>query len=131
SNARRIRSGTGRYRCVPRLAATIVVVEHRIPITMGCNPVVADASASSQPTALTVPTTMDEMAPTVLAFFHHTAQTYAGTKALPSTVVENMTIAAIPGGLMAARRKPIMANVRTINRETHTIWRSDMSRLMK
>lgn len=74
SGARRRRSGTGFDRGVARLPTTMAVVEQTMPISMGASPVTADSSASSQPTELTVPTSIDAMAPTALAFFHHTAQ---------------------------------------------------------
>src|SRR5699024_10899992 len=71
-----------------------------------------------------VPTIIELMAPTVLAFFHHTAQIYAGTKADPSTDVAKTTMSKTPGGSTIARANAMTASKRIKARETFNELRS-------
>src|SRR5690625_3917397 len=109
----------------------MAMVEVVIPMTMGSNPMPSVEPASSAVTEATVPRIIELRAPAVLAFFHHTAEIYAGTKAEPNTEVANTTMSNTPGGSVIARIVATTARIMIVSRETLTEVRSVMSRWMK
>src|SRR5699024_6622906 len=110
--------------CVSSDPTIMVIVEQTMPITIGSKPIPSVEPATSEITDAKVPTIIELMAPTVLAFFHHTAQIYAGTKADPSTDVAKTTMSKTPGGSTIARATAMTASKRIVARETFTEVRS-------
>src|SRR5699024_926899 len=117
-------SGTGWERCVSNDPRIIVIVEQAMPMTIGSNPIPSVEPVSSETTEAKVPTTIELIAPTVFAFFHHTAQIYAGTKADPRTDVAKTTTSKTPGGSVIASATAIAASRRIVMRDTFTEVRS-------
>src|SRR5699024_4799840 len=74
STARRMFSGTGLDCCVSNDATIMVIEEQTIPMSIGSYPIPSVEPATSEITEAKVPTIIELMAPTVFAFFHHTAQ---------------------------------------------------------
>ena len=94
--------GTGEIDWVARLTTMMVSVDANRPTVTGASVVVSARLPTSQTKDVRAPATMDAMAPGVFAFFHHTAQKYAGRKALPSTEVAKMTMPNTVGGSYSA-----------------------------
>src|SRR5699024_11771224 len=99
----------------------MVIVEHTIPITIGSKPMPSVEPATSEITEARVPIIIELMAPTVFAFFHHTAHIYAGTKADPSTDVAKTTMSKTTGGSDLASTRAMTASIRWVLHEYNSV----------